>query len=223
MRYQHLKAQSRKIADEAREAWWEAKAEEAEKLHEAAVRHGRGGSLLKDLRLIQWGQKLGSSTALLAKDGRLKLSSTVEKLERWCQHFEEVCDVSTEVLERVLDTIPEARPQGAGGDNGDESLCCEPREDEIRAAIKLLKNGKAPGVDKITAELLKLGEERVVQWLTQLAVSIWQSESVPEDWVKQLTIPLHKNGAHDHCDNFRGIAFLSIPGKVFCSDPEEAC
>ena len=76
--YQHLKAQSRKVADEAREAWWEAKTEEAEKLHEAAVRHGRGGSLLKDLRLIQWGQKLRSSTALLAKDGRLKLSSSGE-------------------------------------------------------------------------------------------------------------------------------------------------
>ena len=105
VRYQHLKAQSRKVTDEAREAWWEAKAEEAEKLHEAAVRHGRGGSLLKDLRLIQWGQKIGSSTILLAKDGRSKLSSTVEKLEQWHQHFEEVCDVSTEVLERVLDTI----------------------------------------------------------------------------------------------------------------------
>ena len=79
----------------------------------------------------------------------------------------------------MIPYISEARPQGAGGDNGDESLCCEPREDEIRAAIKLLKNGKAPGVDKITAELLKLGEETVVQWLTtQLAVSIWQSECV---------------------------------------------
>ena len=50
--YQQLKTQSRKAADEAREAWWEAKAEEAERLHEAAVRHGRGGSLLKDLRLL---------------------------------------------------------------------------------------------------------------------------------------------------------------------------
>ena len=58
VRYQQLKVQSRKVADEAREAWWEAKAEEAEKLHEAAVRHGRGGSLLKDLRLAQWGRSV---------------------------------------------------------------------------------------------------------------------------------------------------------------------
>ena len=49
-----------------------------------------------------------------------------------------------------------------------------------------------------------------------VCMCVWQSESVPEDWVKQLTIPLHKKGAHDHCDNFRGIALLSIPGKVFC-------
>ena len=58
VQYQQLKVQSRKVADEAREAWREAKAEEAEKLYEAAVRHGRGGSLLKDLRLAQWGRSL---------------------------------------------------------------------------------------------------------------------------------------------------------------------
>ena len=214
--YQQLKTQSRKAADEAREAWWEAKAEEAERLHEAAVRHGRGGSLLKDLRLLQWGQKLRASTALLAADGRTKLTGTAEKLERWREHFDEVCNVSTEVAERVLDTIPEVPTPETDGGSSDENLSVEPSEDKIRAAIKQLKNGRAPGVDMVTAELLKLGGETVVRWLAQLAASIWRSESVPDDWVKQLTIPLHKKGAHDHCDNFRGIALLSVPGKVFC-------
>ena len=50
--YQKLKVQSRKCAEKARVEWWEAKAEEAEKLHEAAVRLGLGGSLLKDLKLL---------------------------------------------------------------------------------------------------------------------------------------------------------------------------
>ena len=73
-----------------------------------------------------------------------------------------------EVAESVLDTILEVRPQGTDDDDdgdgdGDESLSCEPSEAEIRAAITRLKNGKAPGVDTITAELLKLGEETVVQ------------------------------------------------------------
>ena len=52
--YQQLKAESRKAANEACELGWEAKAEEAEKLHKAAARHGRGGSLLRDLKLAQW-------------------------------------------------------------------------------------------------------------------------------------------------------------------------
>ena len=80
---------------------------------------------------------------------------------------------------------------------------------EIRAAIKRKENDKAPGVDMITAELVKLGEETVEQWLTKLAASVWWLEAVSEDWVKQLTIQLHKNGAHEHCDNFRGIAVQS--------------
>ena len=62
----------------------EAKAGEAEKLHEAAVKHGKDGSLLKDLKLIQWRKKLRASTCttLLAADGILKLTSATEKLER---------------------------------------------------------------------------------------------------------------------------------------------
>ena len=42
-----------------------------------------------------------------------------------------------------------------GDDDGDKSLSCEPSETEIRLAIKQLKNGKAPGVDMITAEVAK--------------------------------------------------------------------
>ena len=179
-------------------------------------------SLLRDLKLIQWRQKLRASTALLAADGRSKLASTSAKLERLKEHFDEVCNIATEVAEVYFTPIRRVEPQGTdddGDDDGDKSLSCEASETEIRAAIKQLKNGKAPGVDMITAELLKLGEETVVQWLAmaKLAAGIWQSEAVPEDWVKQLTIPLHKKGAHNHCDNFRGIAPLSVRGKIFCS------
>ena len=64
--------------------------------------------------------------------------------------------------------------------------------------------------------MLKLGGEPIVKWLTRLSHKIWHSEEVPKDWRKQLVIPLHKKGAYDDCDNFRGIALLSVPGKVFC-------
>ena len=60
------------------------------------------------------------------------------------------------------------------------------------------------GVDEITAEMLKLGGEPVVHWLTCLSCRVWHSEKVPDDWLKQIVVPLHKKGAYDVCDNFRG-------------------
>ena len=95
-------------------------------------------------------------------------------------------------------------------------LLLEPSQQEIREAINQLKQNKAPGVDEITAEMLKLGGELVVHWLTRLSCRVWHSEKVPDDWLKQIVVPLHKKGAYDVCDNFRGIALLSVPGKVFC-------
>ena len=101
-------------------------------------------------------------------------------------------------------------------DSNDDELSCPPTEEEIAKAINQLKNNKAPGADEITAELLKLGGGVMVQWLTQLSQLVWLREEVPVDWRTQLTIPLHKKGSYDDCDNFRGIALLSVPGKVFC-------
>ena len=67
--YALLKAESRRCADEAREKWWEDKVVRAEELHDEAVKRGHGGSLLKDLRLLQRSQKLKADTTLYAKDG----------------------------------------------------------------------------------------------------------------------------------------------------------
>ena len=214
-RYQLLKRQSRQSVNKAREEWWENKAAQAEKLHESAVRLGRGGSLLKDLRLLQKSQKLKADTALLARDGS-KLSSTGSKLERWREHFEQVNNISTQLVASVVESVLETAPEPSLAPGGDDSLLCVPSVDEIRAALQSMKNGRAPGGDEITSELLKLGGEAVVQCLAHLASMVWESETVPEDWLRQLTVPLHKKGPIQDCDNYRGIALLSVPGKVFC-------
>ena len=78
--YQELKVLSRKCADRPREEWWEAKAAEAQWLHEIAVSLGRGGSLLKDLNLLRCKQNLKADTALVAQDG-LELHNPADKLE----------------------------------------------------------------------------------------------------------------------------------------------
>ena len=52
-------------------------------------------------------------------------------------------------------------------------------------------NGQAPDVDDICAQLLKL-VEKVMQWLTNVALIVWGKEKVLKNWLKQLTIPLYK-------------------------------
>ena len=151
---------------------------------------------------------------------KVGLSRHKIKLERWRQHFSTVLNVQSVVSEVTLGNVKDyvevnSILEGICDSNDDE-LSCPPTEEEIAKAINQLKNNKAPGACEITAELLKLGGGVMVQWLTQLSQLVWLREEVPVDWRTQLTIPLHKKGSYDDCDNFRGIALLSVPGKVFC-------
>ena len=189
--YQRFKVQSRKCVDMTKEKWWEAKAEKAEQRYVMVVRLGHGGSILKDLRLLKFRQKLKVNSFLYASDGT-RLSTTMSKVERWREHFSRVSNVSVDVVDRVSHTVLEAVPDSEHVIVDDNSISGVPSEVEIRLALQLMKNGRAPGVDDISAELLKLVGETVVQWLSHLAISVWESEKVPEDWVRQLTIPLHK-------------------------------
>ena len=76
---------------------WEGKVEEMEKKYEMAVKNGRGGSLLKDLKVLQMSQRSKTNSALKAANGKNRIVRTEDKLEQWQQHFEGVTNVPTEV------------------------------------------------------------------------------------------------------------------------------
>uniref|UniRef100_A0A914XPG8 Reverse transcriptase domain-containing protein n=1 Tax=Plectus sambesii TaxID=2011161 RepID=A0A914XPG8_9BILA len=86
---------------------------------------------------------------------------------------------------------------------------------EVKVAIKSLKNGKAPGVDQITAEMLKAGGDVLARRLHTLLGVIWTAERVPEAWKKAIVVPILKKGDSRECKNYRGISLLSIVSKVF--------
>ena len=96
-----------------------------------------------------------------------------------------------------------------------DDLCAPLSEEEICTAISQLKNSRASGMDGITAEMIKLGGAESARWFKSLFDAIWHEEEVPEDWKSQLLIPVHKKGIRTICDNYRGIALLSNPRKIF--------
>jgi len=92
-----------------------------------------------------------------------------------------------------------------------------PTEDEVKSALKKLKNGKAPGCFNITPEMLKAGGTVMVSWLTTLFQS-WANGTIPEDCKKEVILPLYTGkGSRRDCKNYGGIILLSCPGKRFCS------
>jgi len=57
--------------------------------------------------------------------------------------------------------------------------------------ISKMKNGKAPGIDNITVELIKNGRTELLQRIFDL-LQIWDQERMPEEWEIGIICPMFK-------------------------------
>ena len=78
-----------------------------------------------------------------------------------------------------------------------------------------MKSGKAPGADRVSADMLKAGGEIIVRTLIEVFEGIWEKEEIPSDWKTGLIVKLPKKGDLSMCNNWRGITLLSVTSKVF--------
>ena len=88
-------------------------------------------------------------------------------------------------------------------------------EQEVKYSIKQLVNRKSSGVDGITSELIKAVGYILTKTLTNLFNKIIVTEKSPNDWSKMIITPIHKKGDKLNSANYRAIALLQIPGKIF--------
>ncbi|MFA0954709.1 RNA-directed DNA polymerase, partial [Klebsiella pneumoniae] len=112
------------------------------------------------------------------------------------------------------------RPQANARLQCNNSAVSEPPQDfgmkELQRAVRALKNGKAAGVDGITAEMLKYGGAVLDVKLLELFNACYKCKKVPEEWKNAVIVPLYKGkGERCSCKNYRGISLLSVPGKVY--------
>lgn len=84
----------------------------------------------------------------------------------------------------------------------------------MEAAINKLREGKAVGLDRVSAEVIKALDERGVKFIHRLCQQIWRTGVWPEDWSTSVMQPLHKKGSTTVCDNHRLIALISHCSKV---------
>ena len=124
---------------------------------------------------------------------------------RWLEHFGEVLNRPDQIEPAEILTEGAVEIEIETG---------PPTKDEIRRALKEMKNGKAPGVDNITAEILKTDTETTVKELYALFNVVWFTGKAPKDWRRGLIIKLAKKGDLSNCGNWRGITLITTTAKI---------
>ena len=168
-----------------------------------AAENGRQKEIFSIVKQLT-GKANKQTAAVKNKQGKL-LKSKKDRLERWKEHFHE-----------VLNRDPPNDPVTEGDDEREElDLSVEaPSMEEIKKAVKALKNGKAPGVDQVTAEMMKADLECTSTELMGIFNIIWEQEKVPTQWTKGLICKIPKKGNLQDCGNWRGVTLLPLASKV---------
>jgi hypothetical protein len=86
---------------------------------------------------------------------------------------------------------------------------------EMGQAIMKMRNGRAPGIDEVTVEMVKAGGSAGMEWLYRIMRAVWKEKMVPEDWTKGEIVVIFKKGDRKECSNYRGITLISQCAKIY--------
>ena len=89
-------------------------------------------------------------------------------------------------------------------------------EEELLKASKVLRNWKGTGIDNLYNEMIK----PLVDIYPQLPLSLFndllqKKQEICKEWLHSLVTAIHKKGAKEDPDNYRGISLMSCLGKLF--------
>ena len=140
---------------------------------------------------------------IIYKDDKGKiLTGAKDTLLRWQQYFQFLLENELQTQEKN-ENIEELEDID------------KPSYEEMIDVISKMKNGKAPGIDNITAELIKNGRPELLQRIFDLLLQVWDQERMPEEWEIGIICPVFKKGDCRECSNYRGITLLNITYKIF--------
>ena len=135
------------------------------------------------------------------KDGEVLLDD--DKIKgRWKEYFEELLNVENDRIQRDVQQREIRDVQAIS-------------EEEVRDAMRKMKNNKAVGPDNIPIEAWKCLGREGIEWLTKLYGKVWETGKMPDEWRKSVLVPIFKKkGDIQECKNYRGIKLMSHTMKL---------
>lgn len=198
--FKSLRRQAARSARSDLNKYWQTVAAEMEQ----AASVGDSRKLYQLLKSTTKGNGCRNETLLDANG--VPISHLADRTKRWKQHFETLLNHEP----------PSQRPPSDIMNAPTYDANCEPpTEDEIREAIKKLKNNKASGEDGLPAEIYKSCPDLMARWLHRILGAVWHSEKVPQDWSDSILLPFFKKGDRRVCSNYRGISLIDVASKIF--------
>lgn len=130
------------------------------------------------------------------------------------------CSTERETIDKLVDTAIVKDAEISEDDEGTEKTTPFQPLDltsgrEVQLALSKFKNKKAPGLDGIKADALKLGGEVFIEAFVPLANFVLSTGYFPMKWKTGVCIFLHKDGKdHRLAPSYRPITLLNIMGKL---------
>ena len=175
-----------------RELYERLETREGEKeLYRLAKQRERAGRDIQQVRVI--------------KDAEGKvLTGEGEICERWKEYFERLMNEENERVRRTVEAEMVTEEVE------------EIKEQEVWAALRKMKGGKAVGPDNLPVEVWKTLGDTGVKFLTRLFNQLLEGKRMPDEWRTSTLVPIFKNkGDIQCCGNYRGIKLMSHTMKLW--------
>ena len=86
--------------------------------------------------------------------------------------------------------------------------------DEFNKTLKLMKTGKAAGIDNIAMELIQNASKELQDELFKLVNDIYTTGEIPKDFKESIIVPIPKKATADKCNEFRTISLMTHAAKI---------
>ena len=88
-------------------------------------------------------------------------------------------------------------------------------EQEIKHAVKKLKNNKSAYLDRIINEMIKCSINILLQAYLKLFNLILKTGIFPKQWCEGLITPIFESDDKLNCNNYRGIYSITVLQKIY--------